>query len=462
MRNPLRYFAKADAPSGTVGSDSQSPAGEFSDVNAAWRDPRLRYVLINEMRMSDPIIRGLLQQVKLPILGASWDTVPPDHDQAELVDAGIRWNFGLQEGEGQMVQSWAEQVRQALLLLEFGSMWEEIVWAEDLAELDGVGPRKATQNGRRPQLRPIVRVAPRFPATIDKIKLDPATGLPAAAHQALSIPNQPKDGIPGERLCWYVFDQEGTDYRGTSLLRPMWGAFRSKRSLMTASNIAWDRYAVKTPKIRWPLGGGKKAQDEAKRIGRSLKSDPRSSVELEGPPPPIGGWDVELMGDTPSEPVDMLRHYDQQMASACLAQFSQLGTSETGNRAVSVTLADTFYLGVVALAKQLAVDFHRRKVRRFVDVNFGEEVPASRITVSKISARAVSDVVNAVAVMAGSGYRVVSDDIRDNVLDLLDLPHPKAGQGAPEGAAVTPSGAAAAGPTNGAVRPRLVIPRPRA
>ncbi len=60
--------------------------------------------------------------------------------------------------------------------------------------------------------------------------------------------------IPGEKLLWFVHDREGDDWRGTSLLRPMFKPWFAKEKLEILLLIAADR-GNGTPVVIQPEGG---------------------------------------------------------------------------------------------------------------------------------------------------------------------------------------------------------------
>lgn len=415
-----RVFARdKPPPGGAAGSDRQSLDfwDDGADPNMLWRS-MLRYRAINEMRFSDPKIWAMWQLWMLPIRGASWDSEKPEHELGEIVNEAVQQQFGLQNHEGWGVQSWDSWLKQRLLMLVMGAMGGEIIWADDVEQwVDPAGERRA--------IRKMLRIAPRFPATVPDggFKTDPVTGKLLAVVQ--QVPGAKP--IPGDKLVWDVLNQEGTDYRGVSMLRPMYGSFRHKRALLTASGIAWDRWASGLVEVRRPIGSGRKGEEEARTIAKNVRAHEQAAVWFEGPEISDNtpqGWGFKVHTANIQDPVGLLRHHDEQMAAASLAMFSQLGITETGSRAVGETLSDAFHLGVLALAKQLASDAQQQAVRRFVDENFGRDVPAPKITVSKISTRTVADVVNAIVLLAGAGFNMRYRALLENLLDMLDLPHP--------------------------------------
>ena len=379
---------------------------------------RIKYQVYSEMRV-DPCIRSALWMFKLPTRSAVWAHLPRDDSpQAKTVAAACDAQFGLDGKVGWMNLSHDEQLQQDLLYLDWGSMWGEIVWGDLIDWTD--------EEGVTHLIRPILQVAPRHPSTIYEIKTDKLSGLPTSISQDLPGARP----IPGEKLHWIVNEREGASWYGTSIMRAMWYAWLAKRAMLVGAGIAWDRYAAGVPKVRYP-GSGDKARAEA--MGRDYRYHERAWIALEGPAPAPGepGWEFEIVGTdgTFPDPVPMLRYHDEQILDSVLQTFNVLGTSSSGSRALAETQSDPYYLAVQSIAGTVASQRHRRLIRRFVDVNFGPDVPTPKLNVSKIQAKNVAVLAQALANLTSAGFsfadRETQNDVRD-LLDLRQLPEPAA------------------------------------
>lgn len=426
-----RWFATptgdlAGAKSGVAGRDADSSYGDYMtagvsyDSNPAFRS-RARWLIFNEMR-TDPMIRSILWLYKLPIRSAVWDFAPAGGGK-DPVDKAVaeacRWQFGLGDYDGQMSVSFDEWLTQRLLCLDWGAVFEEIVWASDLSWW-----RDPTSNDEQRPVRTIARLGLRRPSSVAKIEWDDETG--AIKRLTQDLPNV--SPIPGEKLAHYAIERDGEfDWMGTSLLRAMYGSWRMKRPIMLSSAIAWDRWASGLPVVRYPAGSaGTEKEARAERIGQNVRTHERAYVTFEGKPE--DGWDLDIKTATVPDPTGLLRHYDEQMSTAALAMFGRLGTTETGSRAVGEVLIDPYFLAVSAVAKQIALDSTRDVVRRFVDVNFGTQVETPRLTVRKISHQSAASVVNAITLLSGAGFNVRNPEILNTLLEMLDLDKLPAGE----------------------------------
>jgi len=267
----------------------------------------------------------------------------------------------------------------------------------------------------------VQRLAPRFPSSVmtpEGFDTDPMTGLLRGVTQMTS--KGPKT-IPGDKLVWHVMEREGNDWYGTSMLRPMYGAWRLKRAVMIAAGIGWDRFAYGTPIVRYPLGGGPSKKREADEIGRNYRTHERGWVTLEGPAGNAEGWDLEVKTATINDPVPLVNLYDGQIALAAMEHFSILGRTQTGNRAIGEVLAEPFYLGLQTCADALAERRIRSLFRRFVNVNFGEDYDTPNLIVSGIASRDLLQYAQALEALSAAGLTFTDPDTVNDIRALFDL-----------------------------------------
>lgn len=401
---------------------------------------RAKYETYNEMRLSDPTVRSSLWMFKLPIRQASWKVEPASEDPVDVTVAEcIAWQFGLGDDEnaGRLNLTWDESLQQALLFLDWGAMFEEIVWGDVETWVDADGDPHL--------IRPIAQLAPRFPSTVIQVRRDHVSGEILEVVQDLpgTLP------IPGEDVLHYALDREGRNWWGVSLLRPMYGPWKLKKALEITGAIGWDRFAIGTPIVRYPKGGGDTARQQAEQIGRNYRSHERGYVVLEGAAAAgnvPADWDVELKNGsgTLADPSVLIRLYDEQIATAGLQMFTRLGMTGQGSRAVGEVLSDPFYMGVQAVAKHVVAVRMKRAVRRFVDVNFGRDVSLPRLSVSKIQSKNVPVMARAIADLSAAGLTFTDPDTQNDIRDQLDLDHLPDGlaglmEGLPPEVGVTPA-----------------------
>lgn len=421
---PARNLAM-NVPEGSVGVDGQSP---FQDLQAGGfdRTPEMsgqrKFQTINEMRQTDAMIRSILFMYYLPIKSADYGVEANDDDPTGIVRDACAKQFGLEDYPGELDLSWIDWLQQSMLYIPLGALGEEYVYSKNM-ELWDLG---AGDDGKPRDpiiVRTIAQMAPRFPSTVDKITVK--NGRLQMIRQGL-IGNGLE--IPAEyqgvkKLEWYVHEREGANWWGTSLLRAMYGPWRLKKSLMIAAAIGWDRYSSGVPVVRYPKGGGARAKREAQEAARNYRTHERAWITFEGTE--AEGWKLDIIGgsQTLADPTPLINLYNEEMAVAGLQLFTRLGQSRHGSRGVGEVLADPYYLAVQAYAKALVAARMRGPFRAFVDINFGPQQKVPILTVSKIQAKNILVIAQAISYLAAAGLNFTDRDTQNDLRDQMDLRH---------------------------------------
>jgi hypothetical protein len=421
----------ADAPAvtrkpirGEYGVDGDSwinaALGGGPDVNPALSGSA-KFDVYDEMRKTDAGIKSLLMYEKLPIRAASWGLDPSDENDplAVLIRDAVAWQFGLEGQIGYLVPSWDELLQQALQCVDFGAMMEELVWADPR---QGGLVKWHDADGDEHTILPLERVAPRYPASIQRVDRDGDRITKVTQWTPGARP------IPGVKISYLVFEREGNRWDGVSMLRPAWGAWWVKKNLMIAAGIGWDRFASGLPVVWHPDTPEGKA--EAKKIGRGVRQHEQGyvafPVEQGGSAKEDSEWLLELLNgaQTIGDPTPFLRWLDEQISEAGMQQFTKLGTTETGSRAVGEVQIDPFYMGVEALANYVRRQRIQQLIAPFVAMNFGRENVERRLpilTVSKIQVKRVEVIAKAIALLADAGFTFTDRGAQDDVRDMLGL-----------------------------------------
>lgn len=408
---PVEQRRRRAPDPGATGSDDNKQAYGWlrsDDPNPLFHG-RQRFDVYDEMRKSDASVRSTLWMTKLPMRSATWTFSPPrgsTDPTDELVADACSALFGVEDRPARLSTTWDETLSQELLVLDFGCMFGEVIWPDEPWEW-----RDA--NGNVHVLWAPMRIAPRYPRTVDKIETDPLTGQISVFKQWLPGAKP----IPPEKLVVQVLDKE-SDWFGTSLLRPMYGPWKLKKELMIAAGIGWDRFAAGIPVMEHPSGDA--AAAKAARIARNVRTHEHAYVAHEGGE---SGWKFRIEGGAGSlpDPTPLLRLYCEQIAEAGLQQFSSLGTTASGNRAVGEVLVEPFYQACQAVAGQVAAVLTRDVVRPFVDVNFGVNVPTPTLAASRIAVQNISTLTQAVSDLHAAGLSFDDLETQNDLRGLLEM-----------------------------------------
>lgn len=414
-----RQNAAAKAPpGGELGVDSDHWlnrwAGGGPDPNVILTGSQ-KFAVYDEMALSDATCRTLLWMLKLPLMSAIWDAEPSSDDPIDLEIANaVRWQFGLNDYDGQLDVTWRATLEQKLLKLRYGCMWEEIVWGDPVTFTD-------PDTGTTRLIRPIARLAPRLPKTV--IDVEYQQGKVAKITQNLANA-QP---IPAEKLAYYVLDAQPGRWDGTSMLRAAWGPWEMKKQLMISAGIAWDRWASGIPIVRYPLSGGLAEEQKAEEWGRSIRGHERGYLAMQGPKPTDlspDGWDVELLGGPAHlpDPVPLIKEYSYEILSSGLMAFMALGNTHSGSRAVGQVQDEPYYMAVEAIATDLGLEIQRQAFRRFVDVNFGPEYDTPNCKASKIQSEDVAQLATTLSNLKLAGFDFSDRELQNDVRERMHLP----------------------------------------
>lgn len=436
---PRRDYAATPAgepglpTAGALGADDDAwylqYIGGGPDVNPELTGSQ-KFRVYDEMSKTDPAIKSLLQFEMLPVRAATWTIEPRPPDSLSEPDAvarairdGANAQFGVEDEDGWLDLSWKELLTQGMReTLTMGPCFEEYIWGDLRTWRDADGDEHL--------LRPLDQVALRPARLVGKVER--RNGLIVSMEQELSGTKPiPGPGSPrGSKLSYLCFERDGHRWDGVSMLRAAWGPWTIKKALLIAAGIGWDRFASGLPVVYHPDNPAD--EDLARRIGRSIRQHERANVHFPTSGPSQGGgrpdseWFLELVNgaSTLADPTPLLKFLSDEIATVGMQQFARQGLGETGARATSETQIDPFFLGVQELADYMRRERSRQLLRRWVEVNFGTEA-AERYTpilrVSKIRARNVAVMAQAISLLAGAGLTFTDVDTQNDIRDELGL-----------------------------------------
>lgn len=379
---------------------------------------RARYRLLDLMVMSDPVAAGSLLGMKLPIGAADVRVEPAGPNPVDrFVAAAAAEQLGITRrgADRWMVDGFDDLLWSLLLVLDYGSMTHERVWAPQVREWrDADGDSHA--------VIALERLAPRYPHTLFDYRGAPSITAPLASVRQDGV----KNPIDGSRLVHTVLGRERARFIGSSLLRPAYGMWKLKRELMVAAAVGYGRHMFGTPSIGYPENE-EGAKEQAASIGRGHRSNELSFFAYPIRADGDKQWSFEVINGakTLADPIPLLRHFDEQMVSASLERFFMLGSTETGSRAVGEVLAEPYYLALNWLAGRMADVIGEQVLRPWVDVNFGPQVKCPVVRFDTIQQRNLPSRGRFIAEAAAAGVDfsdlAAQNEIRGWV-DIVPLP----------------------------------------
>lgn len=377
---PLTEVGYVNPNSGTTGTRWAGWTRDLED------EPVLELTWPNSVQVygrmrRDAQIASVLRAVTYPVMYTSWRIAQAgaSDEVTELIadDFGLPV-VGAEPSTARRARdrfSWADHLRHALLELPYGHSFMEQLYRYD-------------ETTRRHRLR---KLSPRLPRTIAAVNVARDGGLESIEQQPAGGVRDRQRPIPVSRLVAYVYDREGGNWLGQSLLRPAYPHWQFKRRLMPVQAGTIERNGMGVPRYTGPDFGGDDALAQADlEKGLRLATSWRSG-EAAGAAVPYGAQ-LDLVGVSGELPDAMpaIRYHDEQIARAVLAHFLNLGSQhggQVGSYALGSTFAEFFVASLQAIAQHIADVTTSHVIEDLVDANWGPDEPAPRIVFDEIGAK---------------------------------------------------------------------------
>jgi len=353
------------------------------------------FQLYEKMRRGDGQVAATLMGMKLPIRSAEWAILEPDNatpierEATEFVRACL-----LEELELDSV------IENALLMLDFGCAAHEDVYYID---------------GNRVRLR---KLAPRLPSTFNRWLVDEAEELTAIEQYGYAGNVYKTVEVPASKIALFTFQQEGSNYAGRSVLRPMYQHWYIKSNLYKIDAIAQERNGMGVPWIKMAADAKKEDREAALEWLQKLSTHEKAALLL----PP--GWEFGLAGvtGTTRDAKESIAHHNVQISMAGLAQFMVLGQSDSGNRALGQTMSDFFYLALQATANKIARVMNWTTIARLVDFNFAGIERYPTLVPQQILSVRFESLVDALQKLATAGAIESDEELEEWLRSKLGAP----------------------------------------
>ena len=303
-----------------------------------------------DMLRTDPVVRRSWHMLRQTLLSATWRWESADEADplcAELARfANEAWGF---DGyAGQMAQSWEEQLSYLFEFVPLGYRYAEEIY----------------------------KVGPDYDGKV-KVWLDLYADREPSAHlRWLSRDNQKLDGvqqhvvgvgkvpepIPSNKLLLLTLNRTGSNFEGSGMLRPVWWWWRTKQRISNLMCVGADRWAVPTPRVKVDrsvadMHGLTDSDinamiDDAEAQAQAFLSAQQSYLVDN----PVVSFDQYAAAPNlyAQGPLDIIRECDNQISQAFLAQFANLGITDTGSRSVGEVHLSVFRRAAINLCDLVA------------------------------------------------------------------------------------------------------------
>jgi hypothetical protein len=356
----------------------------------------LSYDVYDKMRKGDGQVKAALNCIKLPLLNAEWSLEPASDSPLDRMIAET-----LEEDLfGGMNVSWSTWFRQMLLHLDYGVMPFEKVW-----RLDDSG------------LIRLRKLASRHPRTVYQWLVNAQGGL--AGIRQIAPPFFMLVDIPVDKLLVFTNDLEGSDYRGTSILRAAYKHWFIKDKLYIVQGIAIEKRATG---IDVGTLSGEAINDAHKqameRALMTLTAHQRQFfIEVEGQTK----YRTDLPRGTFMDPQGAIEHHDLRILRALMAEFIALGAGALGSQALSRDKTSYFLLALGGIADTICDTVNSHLIQQWVDYNWlGAAYP--RLRYSRLEQRDITSFADAIQKLTAAGALTPDMSVEEESRDMLSLP----------------------------------------
>lgn len=356
--------------------------------------PGNKYQTYDKMRRSDGQVFAALTAMKLPILSATWTVRCEDERVRAFVEENL---FGR--------INWRQFLRQAMTFLDFGfSVFEKVFEVEAGRVL-------------------LKKLAMRLQSTIYKWEIGEHDELSGIVQRAFKQGRYRQIQIPREKLVLFNLDQEGNDFEGRSILRAAYKHWYIKDQLERIGAIAADRHGVGVPidELQVDPDRGIAITDDDYKSGEEILKNLKAGAKSWIVAPPGHRFRVLDQADKGFDVMPQVRYHAEEIAKSMLAQFINLGTTQTGSRALAESDLDMFLVALQGIAHEISETVNEDIVAPLVAWNFGEAVRAE-VAATNIRRANVERIAKAATQLAGAGLLNADSELEAHLRQMMDLP----------------------------------------
>lgn len=343
----------------------------------------------------DGHLSSALRSITLPIRRSRW-FLEPDPEVRPAVYDLVRTDLGLVDAGRRRRRRqgivWNELLAHALLELPFGHMVFEQVYE--------LGPPPTPIDGVD-EVAHLRKLGPRLPRTINGWDIARDGGLEAIVQLVPDANGFWRDQrIPIERLVVFCNEREGSDWAGTSILRPAYPHWLIKQQLMRIDAMAGERNGMGVPWVEFDEDNGA-SETVALDIAKKVRAGEEAGLATA-----LGKYRFQLVGlqGQVRDILESIRYHDQEMGRLTLAMFLDLG-HDNGARSLGDTFVEFFVMALQTVADDIADVVTEHVIRDLVEVNFGPDEPYPLLRCDEITADK-APTAEALKQLAESGYLI--------------------------------------------------------
>lgn len=377
------------------GTPSYAGLTRPDDYVAELIEPVRRMQTFEEMRFSDDAIHGALSAREQMIAASNWLLQPPDDKPGstqilEFVEDNI-YPF-----LNEILKAMSGALQYGFGAIEPVYGWSDAPTAANY--IKGGARQDARKWGRKIFLQ---KIATPLQRTVYTFRINPIGDLQAVEQYVWNGFTFLRNVIPPHKVILWSYNKRGDDFWGIPPTRHAYKAWTFKKQLEALNALGVDRFGAGTPVAE---GGPAWTDQDYIMLEKYLKhwrvSDESFLIH------PAGGK-IELMSGDGSMTIailDWVKYYKLCIAMTYLTQGSELGSTDTGSRALGEIMMEQSETVVQGDDEEIANIINRQIVVPLVDWNFGPQdaypqfVPSQRVRASSAIGTVITSLITARAI----------------------------------------------------------------
>jgi SPP1 gp7 family putative phage head morphogenesis protein len=358
---------------------------------------------IDQMRRSDANVKMTLNALKLPLKSSKWIIQTTEASEAAEMQKKIIEN-ALFRDTG---RSFKKVIGEVLTTLDFGYSLFELTFRAKLDDPE-LGPYNTLKS-----------IAFRGQRTIEKWNV--------ANDGELICVTQIADGDTGRMvdldsrfLLHFALEQEGDNYEGISILRPMYGSWLRKNHFLKLMAAGIEKYAIPIPILEVPTG--RESSEEYSHAIAALEAYTSNQSNYLTVPQ---GWKLTIQPTTfESEKIRSTINFEnQEMVNSILASFLLLGQNRAGGSyALGDTLSDFFGQTLISVADHISEQFKSKVFEPLIKMNFGNVPVLVELKCENLAEKADKAYAETIKVLVDGGVIESDDKLEEYVREKYRLP----------------------------------------
>lgn len=366
------------------------PESTESNPNFAYLDTISLY---REMRDTMPIISAVMNAIKMSFVQTAFYFEPASDDKKDIEIKDFLEDVFFKEID------WSDFISQASLMMDYGYMFFEIV--------EFVRDGKVYYK----------KIAPRLPGSDDEMYYNKDRSEVGIKQKVYIDDSYVNIDIPPEKIFRLTINREGDNFRGRSVMRPMYMPFTFLKKLYKESIISAQRSAGIPEIINDSTTITPDEESKIKEAAKNIVNDCDSYL--------YHNRDQEFkyfVNPNNFDYVSLINVYESLILKTVLAQFLDISKEGNSGGYAQSKSEITFFLMFI----NSFLDYFTRRVnsvlvKRSVHLNFGD-APAPKLKYNNPSDESIDSIINRIKLLVDSKIITNNFELENIVRQKLDLP----------------------------------------